>query len=122
MANGRKSGLVAGKTKNKHLLLAALIIAAHMVAAYNVAHAMNFSCPAPSAVNCVPAQSNIAGWKTNGGQMTGNTFAPNDQCANVISLPNAKRLLCCYTKCGVFIRDVKATNCEKVNESQFVCH
>ena len=122
MANGRKAGRAAGMNMTKSLLLVALGAVFITAVECSVASAANFSCPAPSAVNCVPAQSHIAGWKANGGQMTGNTFAPNDQCANVISLSNGTRLLCCYTKCGVFTRDVKATKCEKVSESQFVCH
>ena len=54
--------------------------------------------------------------------MTGNSFAPNDQCANVIKLSASKqRLLCCYVKCGVFIHDVHAKACTKVSESEFNC-
>lgn len=89
----------------------------------NVSHAASFTCPAPSQINCIPAINSIGGWKANGGQMTGNTFAPNNQCANVIVLPNnANRLLCCYTKCGVFIMDVPFTRCSKVNQSRFICN
>ena len=73
-------------------------------------------------INCVPADKTIGAWKDNGGMMTGNTFGPNNQCANVIPLPTGeKRLLCCYTKCGVFLQDVKATECTKTSESEFVC-
>jgi hypothetical protein len=81
-----------------------------------------YMCPMPSQINCVPAAATIGPWQANGGQMTGNTFGPNNQCANVITLTPAKqRLLCCYTKCGVFIQDVPAKHCTKLNESTFSC-
>jgi hypothetical protein len=87
------------------------------------AMAVTFTCPAPQSVNCVPATSPINGWRTNGGQMTGNSFSPNNQCLNTTPLgPNRQRLLCCYQKCGVFVRDVKARNCTKISESQFDCN
>ena len=80
------------------------------------------SCPAPNQINCVAVKKTIGPWKDNGGMTTGNTFGPNSQCANVINLPSGmKRLLCCYTKCGVFIRDVKAKECTKPSESEFNC-
>ena len=84
--------------------------------------ASRYMCPAPTQVNCVPASATIGPWQANGGQMTGNTFGPNNQCANVITLsPVKQRLLCCYTKCGVFIQDVPAKHCTKLNESAFSC-
>jgi hypothetical protein len=87
-----------------------------------VADAANYTCPAPNMINCVPVNKTIGPWKDNGGMMTGNAFAPNNQCGNVDNLPNGqKRLLCCYTKCGVFLQDVKATECTKTTESEFVC-
>ena len=86
------------------------------------ADAANYTCPAPNMINCVPVNKTIGPWKDNGGMTTGNTFGPNNQCANVINLPSGeKRLLCCYTKCGVFYQDVKATECTKTTESEFVC-
>lgn len=102
-------------------LLAALCVGA-FVAAGTSAVAATYICPPPQQINCVPATMNVAGWQHNGGQMTGNTFAPNNQCANVIRLgPMSQRLLCCYTKCGVFLRDVNARMCTKQSESQFEC-
>ena len=81
-----------------------------------------YICPQPSQINCVPTPTTIGPWQANGGQMTGNTFGLNSQCANVITLTPAKqRLLCCYTKCGVFIQDVPAKHCTKLNESAFSC-
>lgn len=81
-----------------------------------------YICPPPNQINCVPAVMSIDGWQHNGGQMTGNTFAPNNQCANVITLgPTSQRLLCCYTKCGVFIRDVPARICRKIGDARFDC-
>ena len=101
-------------------LLAALFVGAVMSSASAVA--ATYVCPMPSQINCVPAVMSISGWQHNGGQMTGNSFGPNSQCANVISLgPSSQRLLCCYTKCGVFIRDVPARMCTKVSESRFEC-
>ena len=86
------------------------------------AFAVTYVCPQPQQINCVPAVMTIGAWKHNGGQMTGNSFAPNNQCGNVLTLaPNSQRLLCCYTKCGVFLRDVNAKLCVKVSESQFDC-
>jgi len=86
------------------------------------AQATDYTCPAANLVNCEPAQKKIGAWNDNGGMMTGNTFAPNNMCANVIDLPNGmKRLLCCYKKCGFFYQDVKATECTKTSESQFSC-
>jgi hypothetical protein len=87
-----------------------------------VVSAADYTCPAPAQVNCVPATTTIGPWTHNGGQMTGNTFAPNTQCANVIPLPGGKtRLLCCYTKCGVFTMDVPQKQCTKTSESKFSC-
>ncbi len=85
--------------------------------------AAEYGCPNPAQVKCVPAETKIGPWTHNGGQMTGNTFAPNNQCANVISLPGGKsRLLCCYSKCGVFTQDVPQQKCTKTSESNFACH
>jgi hypothetical protein len=54
--------------------------------------------------------------------MTGNSFAPNNQCGNIDKLSaNTQRLLCCYVKCGVFYRDVGSKSCKKVSESEFNC-
>jgi hypothetical protein len=87
------------------------------------AEAADYTCPAASAVTCVPEQKTIGAWRDNGAMMTGNTFAPNSSCANVINLPNGmKRLLCCYTKCGVFLQDVQASQCTKTSASQFTCN
>lgn len=87
------------------------------------ANAAGFVCPSPALVNCVPAVNNLGSWTHNGGQMTGNTFAPNNQCANVIRLEDGQnRLLCCYTKCGVFYMDVPYRKCAKRNESRFECY
>jgi hypothetical protein len=81
-----------------------------------------FNCPGPNQVNCVPAVNTIGNWTHNGGEETGNTFAPNDQCASVIALPNQdSRLFCCYTKCGVFLMDVPYTKCKKLGSRRFVC-
>ena len=86
------------------------------------ANAANYSCPAPNQINCVPVKKVIGPWHDNGGQTTGNAFTPNNQCANVIPLPGGKvRLLCCYSKCGVFLRDVVAKQCTKPSESEFTC-
>jgi hypothetical protein len=87
-----------------------------------IASAEGFSCPSPDQVKCVPTVNTIGNWKHNGGQMTGNTFAPNNQCANMITLTNQDtRLLCCYTKCGVFFMDVPHTKCKKLSEARFIC-
>lgn len=88
-----------------------------------LANAVGFSCPRPEQVRCVPTVTTIGDWTHNGGQMTGNTFAPNNQCANVISLPSGEtRLMCCYTKCGVFYNDVKFRGCQKTSQSTFLCN
>ena len=85
-------------------------------------NAADYACPDPAQVKCVPAETTIGSWAHNGGQMTGNTFAPNNQCANVIPLPDGKtRLLCCYSKCGVFIMDVPQKKCKKITKSKFIC-
>jgi hypothetical protein len=94
---------------------------------FSSVHATSFVCPSPTQVRCVPSLSTImtptGEWKANGGQMTGNTFAPNNQCANIIPLPGSQtRLLCCYTKCGVFIMDVPFSKCTKRNTSTFSCN
>jgi hypothetical protein len=103
-------------------MLSKILVLASLSLAAVSAHAEVLNCPAPNLVNCVPAVNNIAGWKANGGQMTGNTFMPNAQCANVIRLgPDNQRLLCCYTKCGVFFQDVRAHRCEKTGPGSFVC-
>ncbi len=84
--------------------------------------ATTYHCPNPDQIRCVPSVSFLGGWQHNGGQMTGNTFAPNNQCANVITLsPGQQRLLCCYEKCGVFFRDVRSRQCVKTDESTFQC-
>jgi hypothetical protein len=81
-----------------------------------------WNCPPPEQIRCVPSVTFLNGWHYNGGQTTGNSFMPNNQCANVIQLaPGQQRLLCCYEKCGVFLRDVRATECAKINESTFDC-
>jgi hypothetical protein len=81
-----------------------------------------YMCPQPQQINCVPAVMSVGGWQHNGGQTTGNTYSPNSQCSNVVRLgPDSQRLVCCYTKCGVFLRDVRAAMCTKVSESQFDC-
>ncbi|HUI96129.1 MAG TPA: hypothetical protein VLX44_10275 [Xanthobacteraceae bacterium] len=86
------------------------------------ADAASYTCPAPNQINCVPATKVIGPWHDNNSQATGNAFGPNNQCANVIPLPGGKiRLLCCYTKCGVFLRDVVAKRCTKPSESEFTC-
>lgn len=87
-----------------------------------VSFAADYTCPSPDQVRCIPAESEIGPWKANGGQMTGNTFAPNNQCANVLQLSaNESRLFCCYTKCGVFIQDVQHKVCRKSDQSHFSC-
>ena len=105
-------------------LLVGLVVGALASASFSsAAVAGTFICPQPNQINCVPAVKSIAGWHDNGGQTTGNSFTPNNQCANVIKLnAHRQRLLCCYEKCGVFLRDVRATSCSKVSESQFDCH
>jgi hypothetical protein len=81
-----------------------------------------YLCPSPDQIRCIPTVSFLGGWQHNGGQMTGNTFAPNNQCANVITLgPTQQRLLCCYDKCGVFYRDVRSKQCVKQNQFTFQC-
>lgn len=100
--------------------LFAVVAVSASLSEYAVAE--TYTCPTAEEVRCVPATSTIGPWQANGGQMTGNTFAPNNQCANVISMgPDTQRLLCCYQKCGVFLRDVRAKSCTKVSESQFDC-
>jgi len=102
--------------------LALVIAALALTGPSPVVVAATYNCPQPQQINCVPAVKSIAGWHDNGGQMTGNSFTPNNQCANVIRLSaDRQRLLCCYEKCGVFLRDVKAATCTKVSESQFDC-
>ena len=107
----------------KAKLFATLIVGAMVSAGLSMpAAAATYMCPMPQQINCVPAVTSISGWQHNGGQMTGNSFGPNSQCANIIRLgPDTQRLLCCYTKCGVFIRDVRARRCAKISESQFNC-
>jgi len=107
------------RTRGFLALVGGVVLSTAIVAA---AAAETFMCPQPQEVRCVPAAPQIDGWRTNGGQMTGNSFMPNSECANVIPLgPTSQRLLCCYVKCGVFIREVKAAACTKVSESQFDC-
>jgi hypothetical protein len=84
------------------------------------AMAQTYSCPPPDMIGCVPTPPVIGDWRNNGGIKKGNSFASS--CANVVGLPGGmQRLLCCYANCGVFIRDVRASNCWKVNEAQFSC-
>jgi hypothetical protein len=84
--------------------------------------AADYNCPAANNITCVPAQKTVGAWRDNGGMSTGNTFAPNSRCANVINLPNGqKRLLCCYSHCGVFLQDVPASACSKTSVSHFAC-
>ncbi len=86
------------------------------------AQAATYTCPAPNLINCVPVKKKIGAWRDNGSMATGNTFSPNNTCANIIKLPNGRiRLVCCYTKCGVFLRDVRARECTKPSESEFNC-
>ena len=104
----------------KHFIALACVLT--VLSSADVARAATYICPAPNLVNCVPATKTIDGWTDNGGMKTGNTFAPNSTCANVINLPNGKkRLLCCYSCCGVFYRDVTARTCTKTSESEFNC-
>jgi hypothetical protein len=106
----------------KKLSVALLTMMLLSLVAVQFVSAADYACPDPSQVKCVPASTTMGAWTHNGGQMTGNTFAPNNQCANVISLPDGKtRLLCCYTKCGVFIQDVPSKTCRKTSESKFTC-
>lgn len=88
------------------------------------AQAAPYTCPPAAAVKCVPTPTPIDGWNANGGEMTGNAFALNNQCQNVINnvTPGVQRLFCCYTKCGVYIQDVKATKCIKTSRSTFTCN
>jgi hypothetical protein len=104
-----------------HVVAFACILA--LLGSVRSADAAEYTCPAASAVTCVPVQKTIGAWKDNGGMMTGNTFSPNNTCANVINLPNGmKRLLCCYAHCGVFFQDVQASQCTKTSVSQFSCN
>jgi hypothetical protein len=106
----------------KRQVVAILMAVVGMLAFRCGADAANFTCPAPNLIECVPAKKLIGGWRDNNSLATGNAFAPNNQCANVIPLPHGKiRLLCCYTKCGVFLRDVVAKSCTKPTESEFTC-
>ena len=96
------------------------------VVAIPFVNAANFVCPAPNQINCVPTPTSITNpggvWKHNDGQMTGNAFESNKRCANVISLPNNQsRLVCCYTKCGVFLLDVPFAKCVKTSPATFTC-
>ena len=120
---GRRILKVASEEKpvNKiHFVVVGCVLA--LLASPRGANATEYVCPAPSAVNCVPAQNQMGPWKANGGMMTGNTFAPNNICSNMDKLPNGQtRLLCCYVKCGVFYQDVKARQCTKLSESTFSC-
>ena len=93
-----------------------------LLAFSGTASAALINCPPPSAVNCIPAVNSLLGWTANGGQMTGNSFSPNSQCANLIRLGGGlQRLVCCYSKCGVFLRDIRANRCQKINVGSFVC-
>jgi hypothetical protein len=103
--------------------VASVYLSTSAVAQMQMAAGHTYICPAPQQVMCVPSPSTIGPWHSNGGMMTGNTFAPNNQCANVITLaPDKQRLLCCYEKCGVFIQDVPAKHCTKSpSGSEFLC-
>lgn len=106
----------------RNSLFAAVVCIPALLGLTVAARAATYTCPAPNLVNCVPATKAIGAWKDNGSMKTGNTFAPNSTCANVINLPNGKkRLLCCYTCCGVFYQDVSAKTCTKTSESEFSC-
>lgn len=104
-------------------LLSALFVSAVVTACLSTsAVAATYLCPPPQQINCVPAIKTIGDWHDNNGQTTGNSYTPNNQCGNVFTLnPNTQRLLCCYTKCAVFLRDVPAKSCMKVSESRFEC-
>ena len=106
--------------RNSHIATVACILSVFGFAP--AAGAANYTCPPANQIGCVPAKKAIGAWKWNGGVKTGNTFAPNDQCANVANLGGGKqRLFCCYVCCGVFTQDVKATECKKISESEFQC-
>jgi hypothetical protein len=103
-----------------HFVALACVLA--LVGSVRGANAAEYSCPAANAVTCVPTQKTIGAWKDNGSMSTGNVFAPNNTCANLVNLPNGmKRLVCCYEKCGVFLQDVRANQCTKASVSQFSC-
>jgi hypothetical protein len=109
-------------TMSKHHLVAFACILT-VLGFTPAANAADYTCPAPGQIDCVPVKKQIGAWKDNGSMATGNAFGPNNQCANVINLPNGqKRLVCCYNKCGVFLQDVTATECTKTSQSTFVCH
>jgi hypothetical protein len=109
-----------GEKMKRFLLLFVGLLVLSATSAQN-ASAEVYSCPSPTLVKCIPTVNTIGTWTHNGGQMTGNTFAPNNQCANVITLPNQdSRLFCCYTKCGVFFMDVPY-KCRKLSQVRFAC-
>jgi hypothetical protein len=84
--------------------------------------AESYDCPSPEKITCVPTAKQVDGWTHNGGSVKGNSFASSDQCANVISLDGtSQRLVCCYTKCGIFTRDVGFKDCQKTSLSHFEC-
>ena len=102
------------------ILLSVFIVS---VITIQVASAAQFFCPTQRKVNCVPAMTRIGDWFANGGETTENTYMSNNQCANVIAMPNnSSRLVCCYTKCGVFLLDVPFQNCVKMDQSHFNCN
>jgi hypothetical protein len=118
--------LKKGGVKMKKVMMVLVTFFMFSVVAIPFVNAANFVCPAPNQINCVPAKTTIqmkeGVWKHNDGQMTGNTFENNKRCANVISLPNNQsRLICCYTKCGVFLLDVPFAKCIKQSPSLFLC-
>ncbi len=93
-----------------------------LLASARGAEAVEYNCPAANSITCVPVQKTIGAWKDNGSMSTGNAFGSNGSCANLVDLPNGmKRLICCYTHCGVFLQDVQATQCAKTSESHFSC-
>jgi hypothetical protein len=111
---------------NKILISCASLII-FSAAAAPVPSVTTFVCPSPDQVKCIPTDSVLmtpsGEWQANGGQMTGNTFAPDNQCANMIALPNSQtRLVCCYTKCGVFLLDVPYAQCIKQTRYRFICN
>jgi hypothetical protein len=82
----------------------------------------SYDCPSPEKITCLPTAKQVDGWTHNGGSVKGNSFASSDQCANIISLDGtSQRLVCCYTKCGIFTRDVGFKDCQKTSLSHFEC-
>jgi len=81
-----------------------------------------FNCPAPSTVFCTPSPTTNGIWTGNGAGVYETSFAPNDQCANIIQLSaSSSRLFCCYSTCSVFYVDVGYASCSKNSQSEFSC-